>query len=225
MDIPALLDALKHNYTLTELDLHNNAISSVGACQIAEYLSKKNLLESREHNQPHFHESSNNAHMYSPSNEDLWADALPKPKPRLHDSDNYKSGMFHLTKTNSSMGLSSLHDKHEPANKHVDSNTYHNNSNFAQDSNSFDHRLVDLDLGENNIGDVGATALARALQDNYTLTELSLDRNPIGLAGIRTLMQVSMWNGFCHVTLPVYNAVNVVTKEAFDKPKDFLKRN
>ena len=40
-------------------------------------------------------------------------------------------------------------------------------------------QLADVDLGHNNIGCAGATALADALYKNDTLHSLSLDNNPI----------------------------------------------
>jgi len=48
--------------------------------------------------------------------------------------------------------------------------------------------LTSLDLGENEIGVAGATALAQ----NTTLTSLDLSRNPIGAAGAAALAHLNI---------------------------------
>src|SRR6185312_1087633 len=47
--------------------------------------------------------------------------------------------------------------------------------------------LISLDLGSNQIGDAGATALAKALESNSSLTSLNLWSNQIGHAGATAL--------------------------------------
>jgi hypothetical protein len=43
--------------------------------------------------------------------------------------------------------------------------------------------MSELDLGDNTVGNQGATSIADALINNYTLTSLALDNNPIRLVG------------------------------------------
>jgi len=86
---------------------------------------------------------------------------------------------------------------------------------LSEDNNA----LCDLDLGSNAIGDAGAGCLAEALRGNATLTELSLDGNPIRAAGLRELMAVASANPFCHIVLPEYKPVNECKAEAFEQPK------
>ena len=45
-------------------------------------------------------------------------------------------------------------------------------------------RLGKLVLSGNDIGDIGAVTLARALRPNHSLRSLNLDHNRIGLEGI-----------------------------------------
>jgi len=76
-------------------------------------------------------------------------------------------------------------------------------------------KLADVDLGHNNIGCAGASALADALYKNDTIHTLSLDNNPIRLPGMRALLQMNEQNRFCRLTLPDYRVVNHSSKEKF----------
>jgi len=76
-------------------------------------------------------------------------------------------------------------------------------------------KLTELDLGNNKIGDVGATHLAEALATNDRLRELALDENPIRQAGLHALLQVTAENAFCKVVLPVYASVNTYERHRF----------
>ncbi|CAF4977838.1 unnamed protein product, partial [Rotaria socialis] len=49
-------------------------------------------------------------------------------------------------------------------------------------------KFIELDLSDNEIGDVGAECLARVLQNNKTLKTLSLLHNRIGLIGLQCLL-------------------------------------
>ncbi len=53
-----------------------------------------------------------------------------------------------------------------------------------------DTSLQSLDIGGNNIGPEGITALAEALKGNENLTTLELGYNPIGEAGAKALAAV-----------------------------------
>ncbi len=53
-----------------------------------------------------------------------------------------------------------------------------------------DNSLVSLDVGGNNVGPDGITALAGALRGNDTLRTLELGYNPIGDKGAQALADV-----------------------------------
>eukprot|EP00592_Proboscia_alata_P024229 CAMPEP_0194438114 /NCGR_PEP_ID=MMETSP0176-20130528/103337_1 /TAXON_ID=216777 /ORGANISM="Proboscia alata, Strain PI-D3" /LENGTH=76 /DNA_ID=CAMNT_0039260003 /DNA_START=233 /DNA_END=460 /DNA_ORIENTATION=- len=57
-----------------------------------------------------------------------------------------------------------------------------------------DHTLTTLDLSDNEIGDDGATDIAKALRANTTLTMLNLDRNEIGVDGATAIAEALQTN-------------------------------
>ena len=66
-----------------------------------------------------------------------------------------------------------------------------------------DTSLQSLDIGGNNIGPDGITALAEALKGNENLTTLELGYNPIGEAGAKALAAVIKYDlKVCHFLAP-----------------------
>ena len=68
-----------------------------------------------------------------------------------------------------------------------------------------DTSLQSLDIGGNNIGPQGITAVAEALRGNENLTTLELGYNPIGEAGAKALASVIKYDLKVHMgACPTY---------------------
>ena len=179
-----LAEALEKNSTLTELRLGNNGIGDIGVTRLAEALKVNSSLT----------ELGLEYNKFLGKGVIVLAKALEGnstlTKLRLSNKDLcfYKEGVTDLVealKVNSSLtdlGLEGNHiftrDALACLAKALKENT----------------TLTLLRLGNNRIGDQGATCLAEALEENSTLTELRLDQNGIGHVGATSLAEALKMN-------------------------------
>ncbi|WP_341788927.1 ribonuclease inhibitor [Rickettsia endosymbiont of Lasioglossum villosulum] len=79
-----------------------------------------------------------------------------------------------------------------------------------------------LDLSIKNIGEAGATELARVLKDNSTLTSLNLSKNKIGDAGATKFAEMLKDNS---TLTSLYFGANNIGKPIFKTIEEYLERN
>ncbi|MBS4171620.1 MULTISPECIES: hypothetical protein [unclassified Neochlamydia] len=176
-ELSALMDTLRINTALTELNLHRNELSEKGTRALAQALERNSSL----------------AKLDLSLNQIGSKDAIALAKAL---AKNYSLTKLDLSLNEiSNKGASALAQALECNSSLTEFDLRQNdisNQGVSALAQALEHNssLAELNLGDNKISKEGASALAQALERNSSLTKLELWNNMIGKEGTTALAQV-----------------------------------